>query len=82
MKDPRYLQYQEVLRKSLACLASVNGYNKLKTRINCVADWDEYRAISAQIDATQWFKDKNLLKEIEPELPHRLGYADMLLSFS
>lgn len=82
MKDPRYLKFQEVLRKSLACLTSVNGYNKLETRINCVSDWDEYRAILAQIDVTLWFKDKNVLKEIEPRLPHREGFGDILLTFS
>ncbi|MFC2033587.1 hypothetical protein ACFLUB_03635 [Chloroflexota bacterium] len=82
MKDQRYLEFQEVLKESSACLVSVNGYNKLITRISRVADWDEYQSILAQINVTLWFKKKNILKEIEPELPHGLGYTDVLLYFS
>lgn len=82
MKDQRYLQFQATLEKSLAGLASVNGYDRLKSLLKGVADWDEYQETLAQIDITLWFKRKNLLKEIEPELPHREGYADILLSFS
>ena len=82
MKDQYCLQYQEILRKSAASLFSDNGYDKLITRINYVADWDEYQAFSTQINTTIWFKDKKILKEIEPELPHRAGFADILLAFS
>lgn len=81
MKDPRYLKYRAALEKSSAGLASVNGYDKIISRIKGVTDWEEYTAISAQINVTLWFKNKNILKKIEPELPHREGYADILLSF-
>lgn len=82
MKDNRYLQFQAILEKSSIELAYVKGYDRLISSIRDVADWDGFKAISAQINATQWFKDKNILKEIEPELPHSLKSADMLLSFS
>jgi len=82
MKDERYLQFQATLGKSLAGLASVKGYDRLKSRLHNVTDWDSYKEMSAQIDITLWFKEKSLLKEIEPELPQREGNADALLSFS
>ena len=82
MKDRRYLQFQATLEKSLAGLTSVNGYDRLKSRLKGIADWDEYKAISAQIDITLWFEEKGLMKEIEPKLPHGKGYSDILLSFS
>ena len=81
MKDNRYLQFQATLENSSIGLTSVNGYDKLKSRIKGVAGWEEYMAISAQIDVTLWFEDRDLLKEIEPELPHREGCADILLTF-
>jgi len=82
MKDPRYLEYRAYLKEISAGLASSNGYDKIESRIKSVTDWEEYRAISAQINVTLWFKNKNILKEIEPELPHRVGFADILLAFS
>lgn len=82
MKDPRYLQFQETLSKNSAGLATVNGYDRLKSSIGDVTDWDGFQAIWAQIDITSWFKHKSILKEIEPKLPHREGYSDILLSFS
>ena len=36
----------------------------------------------AQINATIWFRQKGLIKEIEPALPHRTGSCDILLSFA
>lgn len=82
MKDKRYLQFQATLEKRSIGLSYVKGYDRLASSIKDVADWDGFQAILAQIDATQWFKDKNLLKEIEPPLPNREGYADILISFS
>jgi len=82
MKDERYLEFRATLEKSSSGLASVNGYDRLQSSIEDVADWDGFQAIKAQIDITLWFKQKSLLKEIEPELPYRVGNADTLLSFS
>ncbi len=82
MKDPRYLQFQKTLGENSVGLVTVNGYDRLKSSIEDVADWDGFQAIWAQIDTTLWFKDKGILKEIEPHLPHRVGCADILLSFS
>ena len=82
MKDERYLQFQETLEKIAAGLTLVNGYDRLISIIEGVASWDEYMEIRAQINTTQWFKEKGLIKEIEPKLPHREGYSDILLSFS
>jgi len=82
MKDERYLQFQTTLKKIAVGLASINGYDRLKSSIEDVADWDEFQAIKAQIDTTLWFKEKGLIKEIEPKLPLREGYSDILLSFS
>ncbi len=82
MKDERYLQFQTTLEKIAAGLTLVNGYDRLISLIKGVASWDEYMEIRAQINTTRWFKEKSLIKEIEPKLPHREGYSDMLLSFS
>jgi len=81
MKDERYLKFQATLREDSAELASVKGYDRLISTIKDVADWDGFQAILAQIDITLWFKEKGLVKEIEPKLPHRVGNADVLLSF-
>jgi len=82
MKDQRYLEFQATLDEIASRLASISGYDRLKSTIEDVADWDGFQAIFAQINTTLWFKEKGLLKEIEPRLPHREGYADILLSFS
>ena len=82
MKDNRYLQFQATLENSSIVLAYVKGYDRLKSSIRAVADWDGFQAILAQLKTTSWFKDKGILKEIEPPLPHRAGYADILISFS
>ena len=82
MKEPRYMQFQETLMKNSAGLATVDGYDRLKSSIGDVADWDGFQAILAQIDITLWFNDKGILKEIEPHLPQKAGYSDILLSFS
>lgn len=82
MKDERYLQFQTTLEKIAAGLTLVNGYDRLISLIKGVASWDEYMEIRAQINTTQWFKEKGLIKEIEPKLPYREGYSDILLSFS
>jgi len=81
MKDSRYLEFKATLEKRLFGLSSVNGFDKLKSRLNGVSNWEEFQAILAQIDITLWFKDKGIIKEIEPQLPHRLGFADILISF-
>lgn len=70
------------LEKRLAKLALVTGYVKLKLLLRGASDWDEYQEFLAQLDITLWFQEKKLLKEIEPELPHKAGNADILLSFS
>lgn len=82
MRDKRYRDFQEILKRKSARLASIAGYDRLMSSIEKVADWDGYMAIEAQIDVTFWFRDKGILKEIEPKLSHRAGYADILLSFS
>ena len=82
MKDERYLKFQATLEKESSDLASVKRYDRLISTIKGVASWDEYMEIRAQINITKWFKEKSLLKEIEPELPHRKGNTDALLSFS
>jgi len=75
-------QHLPTLEKRLTKLDSVIGFDKLKPLLRGTSDWDEYQEILAQIDITLFFKHKNLLKEIEPELPHRAGNADILLTFS
>jgi hypothetical protein len=83
MKDSRYLQFQDVLRKNLVSLANIKGHDRLETRINAVTNWDGYMDILFQINVTRWFKDKNLnlIKQIEPALTHREGFGDILLTF-
>ena len=75
-------QHLPTLEKRLAQLASVNGYNRLKPLLRGAVDWDKYEEVLAQIDITLWFKDKDIIKGIEPELPHRKGYGDVVLYFS
>jgi len=75
-------QHLPTLEQRLAGLTSITGYDRLKPLLRGASDWDEYQEFLAQIDITLFFKHKNLLKEIEPELPHRVGNADVLLSFS
>ncbi len=82
MKDPRYLEFRATLGKMSVGLASVKGYDKLERFLRGTFDWDQFQEALAQIDVTLWFKRANLLKEVEPELPHRVGNADFLLSFS
>ena len=69
------------LEKRLAELDSIAGYDRLEPCLQGASDWDEYQEFLAQMNITLWFRQKNLLKEIEPELPHRDGYTDMLLSY-
>lgn len=79
-------QHLPALEKRLAALASPGdnysgaGYHKLGQRLRGVGDWDQYQEFLTQIDITLWFKQKALLKEIEPRLPHSKGEADILLS--
>lgn len=75
-------QHLPTLEKRLAELAPVTGYDRLKSLLKGASDWDQYQETLAQIDITLWFKRKNLLREIEPELPNRIGNTDILLSFS
>lgn len=82
MEDERYLEFQATLKKEAAGLVSVDGYNKLERRFEDVADWEVYQEFLAQINITLWFKEKDLIKEIEPKLPHRGGSSDILLSLS
>lgn len=75
-------QHLPTLEKRLAKLASVAGYDRLGSLLRGASNWDQYQEALAQIDITLWFNQKNLLKEIEPLLPHGLGNADILLSFA
>jgi len=75
-------QHLPTLERRLAELAPVTGYDRLKYLLKGASDWDEYQEFLAQIDIALFFKHNNLLKEIEPEFPHRLGNADILISFS
>jgi len=75
-------QHLPTLERRLSKLASITGYNRLKPLLRGASNWDEYQEFLDQIDITLWFEEKNILKEIEPELPHREGNADALLSFS
>jgi hypothetical protein len=70
------------LEKRLADLSSVTGYDRLCHLLRKASDWDDYQEVLAQLDITLWFKKKGLIKEIEPELPKRKGYSDILISFS
>jgi hypothetical protein len=72
------LQHLEGL---LQQLTEVKGYDRLGARLIGACDWDGYQEIMAQINATIWFRQKGLIKEIEPALPHRTGRCDILLSF-
>lgn len=74
-------QHLPTLERRLSELTPVTGYDRLKYLLKGASDWDEYQEFLAQIDITLFFKHKNLLKEIEPELPHRVGNADILISF-
>jgi len=69
------------LEKRLAGLTSVTGYGRLCSRLRVASNWDEYQEFLAQIDITLWFKDKGIVKEIEPELANSMGKADILLTF-
>lgn len=76
------LQHLPTLEKRLAELTSITGYGRLCSRLRVASDWDGYQEFLAQIDITLWFKDKGILKEIEPELANSMGKADILLTFS
>lgn len=73
------LQHLEGL---LQQLSEVKGYDRLGARLIGACDWDGYQEIMAQINATIWFRQKGLIKEIEPALLHRTGTCDILLSFA
>ena len=70
------------LESRLVKLASAPGYERLIPLLRGASDWDKYQEFLSQIDVTTWFKNKSLLKCIEPELPHRQGSCDLLLSLS
>ena len=80
MKDERYLEFQKKLTDEAISLTHKNGYERLASSIDAVTDWEGFQEIIAQIDATKWFDERNVLKEIEPSTPHRLGNADLLIS--
>jgi hypothetical protein len=73
------IQHLETL---LQQLSDIKGYDRLGARLIGACDWDGYQEIMAQINATIWFRQKGLIKEIEPTLPHRTGSCDILLSFA
>lgn len=75
-------QHLPFLESRLAELALVVGYDKLESLLRGASDWDKYQEALAQIDITLWFKQKSLLKEIEPGLPCSTGVGDILLTFS
>jgi len=83
-KESSHIAQQHLpnLESRLAKLAPVNGYDKLKPRLRDASDFDSYDDIYAQMDITLWFKEKGLVKEIEPKLPNKDGYSDILLFFS
>ena len=83
-EESRYKPYQYLptLEKMLAELSSVTGYDRLAYLLRGASDWDGYNEFLAQIDITLWFKQKSLLKEIEPRLPCSAGVGDILLAFS
>ena len=78
----RTWQHLPTIERRLIELASVVGYDRLTPLLRGAIDLDEHQEVLSQIDITLWFKQKKLLKEIGPKLPHRLGNADALLSFS
>ncbi|MFC1913215.1 hypothetical protein ACFLX7_03375 [Chloroflexota bacterium] len=73
------LQYLEC---GLRELSEVEGFERLGARLRGACAWDQYQEVLAQINATIWFRQKDLLKEIEPTLPHRTGSCDALLVFT
>ena len=82
MKDSRHLEFHKKLENDSTGLSSVKGDGRLVSLINRVVYWDDFMSTSAQIKTTLWFKDRKILKEIEPLFPHRAGYTDVLISFS
>jgi len=75
-------QHLPSLESRLSKLATINGYDRLKHLLRGASDWNSYQDVLAQIDITHWFKEKSLVKEIEPKLPNNEGYSDILLSFA
>jgi hypothetical protein len=72
------LQYLENILQRLSCY---KGYERLGPRLRNACDWDAYQETLAQIEATVWFSQKSVLKEIEPALRHKTGSCDILLTF-
>lgn len=69
------------LENRLSKLSGILGYERLGDVLRGAYSWDRYQDALAQIDITLWYKENGLVKEIEPTLPHRKGYGDILLSF-
>lgn len=69
------------LESCLQLLSEVEGYDLLKARLKGVCGWDGYQEILAQINATVWFKQRDILEEIEPKLPQKRESCDCRLSF-
>ncbi len=76
------VQALQYLEGELQLLSDVEGYDRLGERFKGACGWDQYQEVLAQITASTWFRQKGLIKEIEPALPHRTGSCDILLSFA
>lgn len=73
------LQHLDYWNSRLARLSCVPGFDKLQKGLRS-ANWAQYYETLTQIDISIWFSQRHLLKEIEPELPHRRGNCDLLIS--
>jgi hypothetical protein len=72
-------KFLQSLDSQLAELSCVPGFDKLEKGLRRTS-WEEVDETLVQIDTTIWFSQRHLLKEIEPELPHRRGSCDLLIS--
>lgn len=72
-------EHLPTLEARLAKLESIDGYERLGSLLRGAGDWDQHQETLAQLDATLWFKEKGVLREIAPVLPTTTGNADALL---
>lgn len=77
--DSESLQRLSHRFSQLAQLSSFPGFSKLQKGMRS-SNWNQYYEALAQIEVSVWFAQHHLLEEIEPDLPHRTGSCDLLLS--
>ena len=72
-------QYLDSLENQLARLENVPGFGELRKGLRS-SNWEQYYEARTQIDTSVWFSQRGMLKEIEPDLLHRTGSCDLLIS--